>query len=868
MSLPAKRQHEEVATAAAVVPKVLEPGSGKAQHGGVVMESAASAAAFGGGGAEARPAKVARHNDRVAEGGEKVEVFGSSAYGSGKPGRDGGGSGPMEVTVGEGNSGKEAQGQVQGLKIKVREFGGGSADGKSDRDPGRVDLERKASGGRDYGDAVKESTGNKEVLGKVEVKVEDQVAQQHGGSGWEAGQEFADGNRGEGNSEGLRKRSPREGESKVVAKDVVAMDVKREEPREKEKEKEIKEEKRIERKEEVGPIVQQLLPQPQPHLDIKSDKDNEKDEREREKGEKEKERVREREKERERERSRDREKEAVRLEKREKREKERDRDSHRREREERDDSLVDKVEKEEGKGVKVEEPDMDRKPVREGDDRKLVEKEGRERVRERDRDKERDEEGEGEKRKKRVREQEKDRDLDTDGAAGDKDKDAVHGYGVQQRKRMLRPRGPTNPANRDSRSRFRPKDNEGTQGRPESSFINYRVGEGMPELAKLWKEYDERNSDERNSSSNGSSPTVEIRIPAELATTTNRQIRGSQLWGTDVYTDDSDIVAVLLHTGYYSPSATPPPNSISELRATIRILGPQNMYTSTLRNGLRSRAWGGGGGGGGGCSYSVERCRIMKQGGGTVELEPCLNRTPQVSPTLAPAASERTVTTRAASSSAYRQQRFMQEVTIQYNLCNEPWAKYSMSIVADRGLKKSQFTSARLKKGEVLYVETHAHRYELAYDGERTTCNGATSATSSFPQGSSGGEKGKEKWVSTERPPVVSEKEPILHTHNGEKSHGNHPSNGQTSGHHGHTVTHHNSEPHEYYRWSKCKRPLPLSSMKKKGVPLPLEFVVALEEGLAWDEIQWSPTSVWVRGTEYMLNRAQFFSFDKDEMEE
>ena len=123
-------------------------------------------------------------------------------------------------------------------------------------------------------------------------------------------------------------------------------------------------------------------------------------------------------------------------------------------------------------------------------------------------------------------------------------------------------------------------------------------------------------------------------------------------------------------------------------------------------------------------------------------------------------------------------------------------------------------------------MTTHAslYRYELAYDGERTTCNGATTATS-FPQGTSGGDKAKEKWVSTERALVVSEKEPILHTHNGEKSHGNPPSNGQAAGHHGHTVTHHNSEPHECYRWSKCKRPLPLSSIKNKGVPLPAEFV-------------------------------------------
>ena len=37
--------------------------------------------------------------------------------------------------------------------------------------------------------------------------------------------------------------------------------------------------------------------------------------------------------------------------------------------------------------------------------------------------------------------------------------------------------------------------------------------------------------------------------------------------------------------------------------------------------------------------------------------------------------------------------------------------KYSISIVADKGLKKPLYTSARLKKGEVLYLETHSCRY-------------------------------------------------------------------------------------------------------------------------------------------------------------
>ncbi|KAE9449709.1 hypothetical protein C3L33_18394, partial [Rhododendron williamsianum] len=109
-------------------------------------------------------------------------------------------------------------------------------------------------------------------------------------------------------------------------------------------------------------------------------------------------------------------------------------------------------------------------------------------------------------------------------------------------------------------------------------------------------------------------------------------------------------------------------------------------YISTLRNNVRSRAWGAAIG----CSYRVERCCIVKKGGGTIALEPCLTHTSTLEPTLAPVVVERTMTTRAAASArvghldkayllpfvvqnALRQQRFVREVTIQYNLCNEPW---------------------------------------------------------------------------------------------------------------------------------------------------------------------------------------------------
>nr|XP_029121710.1 pre-mRNA-splicing factor CWC25 isoform X2 [Elaeis guineensis] len=289
--------------------------------------------------------------------------------------------------------------------------------------------------------------------------------------------------------------------------------------------------------------------------------------------------------------------------------------------------------------------------------------------------------------------------------ATEKDKDVFGG--VQQRRKMLRSMGTPQAPHLEPRFRSRARD-ERSQGKPEVSAVVYKAGECMQELRKSWKEFQASQHTKRDESlQNG--PTLEIRIPAEYVTSTNHQVKGAQLWGTDTYTNDSDLVAVLMHTGYCCPTSSPPPPTIQELWATVRILPPQDGYTSTLRNNVRSRAWGAGIG----CSFRVERCCVVKKGGGTIDLEPHLTHTSAVEPTLAPISVERTMTTRAAASNALRQQRFVREVTIQYNLCNEPWLKYSISVVADKGLKKPLYTSARLKKGEVLYLETHFSRVQV-----------------------------------------------------------------------------------------------------------------------------------------------------------
>ncbi|KAL0888309.1 hypothetical protein Bca101_012292 [Brassica carinata] len=415
--------------------------------------------------------------------------------------------------------------------------------------------------------------------------------------------------------------------------------------------------------------------------------------------------------------------------------------------------------------------------------------------------------------------------------AADKEKDASS-YRVQQLKRMLRPRDIPHTTNHDFTESGTTKD------KSEVPIVVYKVGERMQELIKLWKEYESSQPDKSvDFASNG--PTLEVRIPAEHVTATNRQVRGGQLWGTDIYTDDSDLVAVLMHTGYCRPTASPPPPTLQELRATIRVLPSQDHYTSKLRNNVRSRAWGAGIG----CSYRVERCYILKKGGGVIELKPTHSST--VEPTLAPMAAEKSMTTRAAASNAQRQQRVVREVTIQYNLCNEPWIKYSISVVADKGLKKPLYTSARLKKGEVLYLETHSSRYELCFAGEKTMkafqASQQQQHSSSQEATEMDNKKNKSFLFSIDVFRWFRWRKPLPRVTNGEE-------------------TESDNSTIDVFRWSRCKKPLPQKLMRSLGLPLPPDHVEVLEENLDWEDVEWSETGVWIAGKEYTLARVHFLA--------
>ncbi|KAH9687067.1 protein ENHANCED DISEASE RESISTANCE 2-like [Citrus sinensis] len=103
-------------------------------------------------------------------------------------------------------------------------------------------------------------------------------------------------------------------------------------------------------------------------------------------------------------------------------------------------------------------------------------------------------------------------------------------------------------------------------------------------------------------------------------------VRGSQLWGIDIYTDDFDLAAVLMQASYYLPTASPPLSAIQELHAIIW------CYLCKIVN-----------------EYNASKF-ILYKGGGTIDLEPYLTHSSTTEPTLAPMAVEQTTTTRAATS--------------------------------------------------------------------------------------------------------------------------------------------------------------------------------------------------------------------------
>ena len=180
-----------------------------------------------------------------------------------------------------------------------------------------------------------------------------------------------------------------------------------------------------------------------------------------------------------------------------------------------------------------------------------------------------------------------------------------------------------------------------------------------------------------------------------------RQVKLRQLWGTDTYTDDSDLVAVLVHTGHVKLKASAPK---TPLIVSLRVCPTSSTYSGSERNGLRSRDWTGAPHTG--VSYKVERC--LQHTSGTVppafvsmlRPNPTTRQIPGSLVQIAPGPGQSFAVPPAAC-------------LVVFSLANEPWLKYSLALVADQGTDKDRWTSTRLRR-EAVYLESATQRFELA----------------------------------------------------------------------------------------------------------------------------------------------------------
>ncbi|KAG0164327.1 hypothetical protein DFQ28_010514 [Apophysomyces sp. BC1034] len=142
---------------------------------------------------------------------------------------------------------------------------------------------------------------------------------------------------------------------------------------------------------------------------------------------------------------------------------------------------------------------------------------------------------------------------------------------------------------------------------------------------------------------------LEVRVPARYLNYGNARVRKRAVWGTDIYTDDSDVVAMAIHSGKYKPLFSEPevqPDSsfalaiagkpleaaqaakmlaISgkkwqarderapdhDLKVTVRVLPKLRCYASTIRHNIKSRPWGDNHDG---VSFYVENVEKIKKG--------------------------------------------------------------------------------------------------------------------------------------------------------------------------------------------------------------------------------------------------------------
>ncbi|KAG0309980.1 hypothetical protein BGZ99_000741 [Dissophora globulifera] len=199
---------------------------------------------------------------------------------------------------------------------------------------------------------------------------------------------------------------------------------------------------------------------------------------------------------------------------------------------------------------------------------------------------------------------------------------------------------------------------------------------------------------------------LEVRIASVYLTYDNVKVKKREVWGTDVYTDDSDVVARQQHNFVADPIKHICPSY--DLAVTLRVVPKLIKYQGSIRNRIKSRTWSIGHDG---VSLKIESIRKLCPG-------EALNRGRSQSKRRMKEYNQERLRVLSnvhdETTESLQNEKAMRTATFEFTHQGDPCFKYSPELVMDRhdGLSR-KWTSWRLKK-EVLILENDEERYEIS----------------------------------------------------------------------------------------------------------------------------------------------------------
>ena len=191
---------------------------------------------------------------------------------------------------------------------------------------------------------------------------------------------------------------------------------------------------------------------------------------------------------------------------------------------------------------------------------------------------------------------------------------------------------------------------------------------------------------------------IEFRISAEFLSQSNKAFIERRIWGSDIYTSDSDPVCILQHSGYFQIKDLPPTN-IKGVSLYLRVSKGRSTYNSSFKNGIKSKKLSSYQG----HSIKPENYSSLYSYGKESELLEMASKMPY----LSEYERKKPTPLKLADNMYYT------EFNMIFNLSYEMWLAYSLPAICDKGRDYKDFTSWKLKD-KVLYIETIDKRYEIA----------------------------------------------------------------------------------------------------------------------------------------------------------